>query len=488
MTTPSPPRWVQDAVFYQIFPDRFASSTRVPKPANLEPWDAPPTVHGYKGGDLWGIVEHLDYLQDLGISALYLNPVFRSACNHRYHPHDYYQVDPLLGGNEALEALLDQAHRRGIRVILDGVFNHVGRGFFPFHDILENGAASPWVDWFTVHEFPPNAYDPSRPPGYEAWKGLHPLPKLNHANPQVREYLMGVAEHWVRQGIDGWRLDVPAEIEVEGFWEEFRERVKAVNPEAYLVGEVWREATEWLRGDRFDGVMNYRFTEAVIAFVVGDRVRRELVAGRAYRPWPAIDGLTYAERIDRLLGLYPWASQLAQYNLLGSHDTARFLSIAGGDEASVRLGVLLLLTFPGAPSVYYGDEIGMEGGHDPDCRRAFPWHRPEAWNRGLLAHHRSLIALRHRHPALRSGSYHRVHADRDTYVFLRRGEDEAILVGVNVAEGSRRVAFPLDLPPGTWPAHLFGQGELKREGDLIELVLPPRSGGLWGWMSPTEHP
>ena len=217
------PGWVRDAVFYEIFPDRFAASDRVPKPGALEPWDAPPTFHGFKGGDLLGIVEHLADLEDLGVTALYLTPVFQSASNHRYHAYDYLAVDPLLGGDAALRTLLDAAHARGMRVILDGVFNHSGRGFWPFHHVLENGATSPYRNWFhfdgaaldagrPLEAYPP----PGAPPsvlGYKAWWGLAALPKLNTDEPGVREYLLGVAEHWLRFGIDGWRLDVPAEID-----------------------------------------------------------------------------------------------------------------------------------------------------------------------------------------------------------------------------------------------------------------------------------
>ena len=225
------PTWVHHAVFYQIFPDRFARSARVPKPSGVEPWETEPTTHGYKGGDLVGVTERLDYLTDLGVNAIYLNPIFQSASNHRYHTHDYFRVDPLLGGDEAFDALLDAAHARGMRVILDGVFNHASRGFFYFNDVLENGDASPWRDWFHIeNDAPINAYDHNRPPGYKAWWGMHALPKLNTDNPQMREYLMQVGEHWIRKGVDGWRLDVPDEITTPGFWEEFRERVRRRQP------------------------------------------------------------------------------------------------------------------------------------------------------------------------------------------------------------------------------------------------------------------
>ena len=237
------PAWVKDAVFYQIFPDRFARSGRVPKPANLLPWQAPPSPQGFHGGDLLGIAEHLDYLADLGVNAIYLTPIFQSACNHRYHTHDYEKVDPLLGGNPALRELVSKAHARNIRIVLDGVFNHASRGFFQFNDILENGPHSPWLEWFHVEKWPLAPYDGSRPANYTGWADNRSLPKFNTGNPQVREFLFGIAEFWIREyDIDGWRLDVPAEITTPGFWEEFRRRVKAVKPDAYLVGEIWREA------------------------------------------------------------------------------------------------------------------------------------------------------------------------------------------------------------------------------------------------------
>ena len=219
------PEWVKDAIFYQIFPDRFARSEALPKPGNLQPWGAPPTPHGYQGGDLLGVAEHLDYLADLGINAIYFNPIFASGSNHRYHTYDYYQVDPLLGGNDALRRLLDAAHERGIRVILDGVFNHASRGFFQFHDILENGPESPYLDWFTVRGWPLRPYG-SKQPNYDCWWNLPALPKFRTTTPAVREFLWDVACHWVEFGIDGWRLDVPTEIDDDAFWQEFRRRVK----------------------------------------------------------------------------------------------------------------------------------------------------------------------------------------------------------------------------------------------------------------------
>ncbi len=378
------PAWVRDAVFYQIFPDRFASSAAVPKPGNLEPWAAPPTTYGFKGGDLLGVTEHLDYLVDLGITAIYFTPVFASTANHRYHTYDYMQVDPLLGGNPAFRTMLDACHARNIRVVLDGVFNHASRGFYQFNHTLENGPASPYVDWFHFTQFPANAYDEHRPPGYQAWWGLHGLPKFNIGNPAVREFLLGVGEYWVREGIDGWRLDVPGEIADDSFWQEFRARVKGANPEAYIVGEIWGDARHWLQGDEFDAVMNYLFAERTIAFTVGSHLERALVRNQGWDPTHPLDGSDFAASIEYLLHLYPREVTEVQLNLLDSHDTARFLTMARGDVTALKLATLFQMTYPGAPSIYYGDEIGLEGRRDPDSRRAFPWD-PQAVEPGPAA-------------------------------------------------------------------------------------------------------
>ncbi len=435
------PGWPSDAVFYQVFPDRFARSERVAKPGCLEAWDAPPTRHGYKGGDLLGIVEHLDWIADLGATALYLNPIFQSASNHRYHTHDYLKVDPMLGGDEAFVEFLDACHGRGMRVILDGVFNHASRGFYYFNDILENGVGSAWLDWFIIRDLPLNAYQRDETPNYEAWWGDHALPKLNTDNPVVREYLMGVAEHWARSGIDGWRLDVPSNIETEGFWEEMRRRVRAVNPDLYLVGEIWDDATDWVGdGTRFDGVMNYPVTEAIIRFAAQGNLDEAVIEPVNLTLTPPLNAAGYGAVIDAHLQRYPWAAHLCNLNLLGSHDTARVRTMMAGDDAALRLAVVLMLTFPGTPSVYYADEIGMNGAHDPGCRASFPWDRPAEWDTGLLGVYRSLIALRHAEPALRGGAYVPLAADGALYAFAREDAGGGVVVAVNAGPADRDAA------------------------------------------------
>ncbi|MBD0306680.1 MAG: DUF3459 domain-containing protein [Microcoleus sp. T1-bin1] len=480
------PDWVKHAVFYQIFPDRFAKSKQ-PRKRLLqnfmwEEWHEIPTLQGYKGGDLWGVMEQLDYLQDIGINAIYFTPIFQSASNHRYHTHDYYQVDPMLGGNPAFKDLLDAAHDRNIKIVLDGVFNHASRGFFFFHDILENGPHSPWLDWFKIEGWPLSAYDGNFPANYVGWDGNRALPVFNHDNPEVREYIMEIAEYWIKFGIDGWRLDVPFEIKSTGFWQEFRERVKAINPEAYIVGEVWEDAREWLDGTQFDGVMNYLFAAPTIAFAAGDRVDLAQLEGRSYYPYPALFAKEYGAQIQKVLDLYPWQIQLTQLNLLASHDTARLLTIARGDKASVELATLLLLTFPGAPSIYYGDEVGLPGALDPDSRRGFPLQAD--WELDVLDYHKQLIALRHKYAALRTGSYHILFAEGTVYVFARILGHEEIVVAVNVSTEPANISFEPANLKSTHDKLLYGKGEFvwKLDGETrhLELMLPGRSGLILG--------
>jgi len=480
------PDWVKHAVFYQIFPDRFARSQqphkRLLKSASWEAWDDMPTLQGYKGGDLWGILEQLDYLQDLGINAIYFTPIFQSASNHRYHTHDYYQVDPMLGGNGAFRELLEACHDRNIKVVLDGVFNHSSRGFFFFHDVLENGPHSPWVDWFKIEGWPLSPYNGEFPANYEGWGGNRALPVFNHDNPEVREYIMEIAEYWIKFGIDGWRLDVPFEVKTPGFWQEFRDRVKAINPEAYIVGEVWEDSREWLDGTQFDGVMNYLFAAPTIAFTAGDRVDMEQVQDRSYDPYPPLFATEYAQKIEELLQLYPWEIQLTQLNLLASHDTARLISIAGGDRASSELATLLLLTFPGAPSIYYGDEVGLPGRLDPDSRRGFPLEAH--WELDVLDYHRKLIAMRHSYPALRTGAYQAIFAQAAVYVFARILGTEELIVAVNTGTAPAKVSIeaanlksqPSKLLYGSVEAEWTGVGESSQ----LELNLPARAGCILG--------
>jgi neopullulanase len=473
---PDVPDWVQDAIVYQIFPDRFARSGRVPSPGALEPWDTPPTIHGFKGGDLLGIVDRLDHLASLSVDTIYLNPIFQSASNHRYHTYDYLTVDPLLGGNDALRTLLDALHARGMRLILDGVFNHTGRGFWPFHHLLETGIDSPYRDWFILSPDVAagrrglDAY-PVVPPadrpdavhldwagepvgsgrrslawlGYQAWWDLPALPKLNVDHPAVRDHLLDVAETWIRFGIDGWRLDVPEEVGA-WFWRLFRQRVRAIDPKAWLVAEIWWERPEAVAGDTFDATMNYPLGAAILSFVGAGRLDRRVLAQQSTLDATIhdLDAGAFLDRVDHLMALYPAEVAANQLTILGSHDTPRMRTILGGDAAAVRLAMLLELTLPGAPSIYYGDELGLAGEHDPGCRAGMPWDAPERWDHDLLATVRAAAALRRAEPVLRRGGYRRLAGQGRAVAFMRGLGQDAAIVAVNA--GDEPVSLIVDMP------------------------------------------
>lgn len=449
------PNWARDAIFYQIFPDRFARSAR-PGKDNFQPWGSTPTVNGFQGGDIYGIIEKIPYLKDLGVTAIYLNPVFAAGSNHRYNTFDYYKVDPLLGGNEALKELIDALHKSGMKIIMDGVFNHVGRGFYQFNHVLECGESSPYRDWFKIESFPLNAYSNDKKANYWCWWGIKDLPKLNTDNKEVRSFILDVAAHWIRFGADGWRLDVPNEINDDAFWQEFRRVVKKENSEAYIVGEIWKDeekytAERWLKGDQFDAIMNYGFKIACEGFFIGDRLDKSLVNdGEGQAHVSKLSAKQFAGRIELILSRYDKDIVYSQYNLLDSHDTARLLTMCGGDLRVMKLAVLMMMMYPGAPAIYYGDEIGIDGGKDPDCRKAFNWDE-NFWNKDLRAYYKKLIEIRKKYSCIRHGSYRTVYADdaKNMYVFKREYNGEKVLVLINNSEQDNSIDFSLEGFSGT---------------------------------------
>tara|TARA_B100002051_G_scaffold235795_1_gene236466 strand:+ start:263 stop:1744 length:1482 start_codon:yes stop_codon:yes gene_type:complete len=404
-----PPAWVAEAVIYQIFPDRFRRSRRVhdQRLLALKPWGSDPTEQGFQGGDLYGVIDSLDHLQAMGVTCLYLTPIFSSAANHRYHAYDYLEVDPLLGGDAALDALISAVHHRGMRIVLDGVFNHCGRGFWAFHHVVENGAASPYRDWFHIQQWPLKPYpSDGESCGYDCWWAIPDLPKFNHANPAVANYLLTVARHWLERGIDGWRLDVPDEVPQE-FWLAFRRVVREVNADAWIVGEIWGDARFWLQGDQFDGVMNYRLGWSTLGWAGGDGLRQ----GYQNPDYPLQPRST-----EELLSIWSATSNWyrpevnrAQLNLLDSHDVPRALHSLNGDLKALKLALLLLFLQPGAPCIYYGTEAGLAGGPDserssgpePACREAFPWDQP--WSADLGTYIHQLAELRRQHAVIQQG-------------------------------------------------------------------------------------
>ncbi|MDR3069567.1 MAG: glycoside hydrolase family 13 protein [Propionibacteriaceae bacterium] len=438
MNNPVQPSWIPDAVFYQIFVERFANGRPEIDPEGVVPWGSTPTRGNFFGGDLPGIARHLDHLENLGVNALYLTPIFEADTNHRYDTADYSRIDHRLGDLADYQALLGQAHRRGIRVVLDAVFNHTGEGHWAFRHIRANGPHSPYADWYHM-EFPVQR-DPK--PNYGTFAGCPYLPKLNHANPKVRDYLYGVALDWLRTGIDGWRLDVPYEMEPD-FWRGFREVVKGENPQAYIVGEVWELATQWLQGDLFDGTMNYPLRSAILGFASAKLDAREFV-----KTMNAVSQATPA-----------WARP-GMLNLLGSHDTERVWTHLDGDPFALRVATALQFTCEGAPMVYYGDEIGLAGGDDPDNRRPMPWDKA-VWDRGLLAWTRELIELRKAYPVLRGSEDALVPLSEEAFLRRRGNGDEAVYLVVN--RGEIPVELPADLASARF-AVLLGDGDAVQFG------------------------
>jgi cyclomaltodextrinase len=459
MTTPY---WVQDTIFYHIFPDRFANGDTSNDPPNIQKWGAPPTIWGFQGGDLRGILQHLDYLLDLGVNAIYLNPIFLASANHRYNTSDYFQIDPRLGSLTDFQALVDAVHRNGMRIILDGVFNHCGRGFFAFTDVLENNDRSAYKDWFYIKQFPLDAYDNGGDAqNYLGWWNHKGLPKLNTGNTKVREYIFSVARYWIEQGADGWRLDVPNEIDDDSFWEEFRHVVKSANRDAYLTGEIWDINPRWTNNTHFDGLMNYPVKDALAALLQG----RE-------------NAFQFGQRIESIIKAYQRENLFAMYVPLDSHDTERFKSLVGSDTRKHKLAFLFQMAFPGAPAIYYGDEIGMEGDKDPDSRRAFPW-RASNWDAELRLWVRLLISLRKRTPALRRGEFVRLLADDGIYAFARILGEQNILIALNASAQEHRIEIPcsvLGWREGRALQGLIDGQKFSVTGGKISLILPPWSG------------
>ena len=442
------PGWVQGAVIYEIFPDRFANGDPGNDPPGTVAWGSPPQARHFQGGDLAGITAHLAHLTEMGVDVIYLTPIFTSPSTHRYDTVDYHQVDPVLGGNPALTELLEAAHSGGMRVILDASLNHCHPGFFAFQDLIENGPRSRYRDWFVVNEWPVRIKarnsgrtwqrewlpvwaaesgleiefvddeGPPVEPTYETWYGVASMPRVNLANPEARAYMLEAATRWLEAGIDGWRMDVARYVDSD-FWLDFRRVAKQVSPDAYLIAEIMGDTTLWLQGDRFDATMNYTFRDICLGFLA----REEL------------DAPETAEALARLWAMYSWPVTLANQNLIGSHDTPRFLSEAGGAMWRLRLAMVLQLTFPGAPGLYYGDEVGMDGGNDPGSRGAFPWE-PAPEGHPLYRLVSSLTDLRRREPALVKGDWRPLPSVGGLLIFERRWEGKRLAVIIN--RGRRR--------------------------------------------------
>ena len=396
------PAWTRDAVVYNIFPDSFAAGKR------LAPNGAPPC----RGGTVRGVTENLDYITSLGFNCIYLNPIFAARSYHRYDTLDYYRIDPHMGAEDDLRDLVRRAHALGIRVILDGVFNHVSSDHPFFRDVLEKGRASRYYSCFYALPETPRLPAAGELPGYTCFSYVADMPKTNTADPFLRQYFCDVGAYWVRKfDVDGWRLDVANELD-DGFLRAFRASVKAAKSDALIVGEVWENAAHYLGGDMLDSAMNYDFR----------RYCRRFFAEQT------VDAETFDTNVSTMLLRYNENALFAQLNLLDSHDVSRFLSLCGGKTERMELAVLLQMTFPGMPCVFYGDEKGLCGESEPEYRRPMEWDASSP----LEEVYRRMIALRKTHPALRYGSFHTELACGGVYRYSRVWSGTKITVAMNL--------------------------------------------------------
>ncbi len=387
--------WCDRAIFYQIFVDRFHMGS-CSKDRNYidKDWGELPKPKGFYGGDLPGITEKLDYLQDLGINSIYLTPIFQSPSNHKYDTIDYEEVDAMFGTNRDLKELVESAHKRGIKILLDAVFNHCSCLCKQFQDVLRKGKGSVYYDWFIIRGDRPVLEQMN----YECFAACNYMPKWNTNNPEVQKFLLHIATKWIKEyGIDGWRLDVADEVSHD-FWRQFRKAVKAAKPDALIVGENWHDSRPWLEGDQFDSIMNYSFTKACLDYF-------------AYEKYSA---QRFCERLSEILMRNTDQVNEMMLNLLDSHDTERFLTNVGENADKLKCALAVLFFFVGMPCIYYGTEIGTAGGDDPDSRRTFDWDKTH-WNMDIYNTVKDLIRLRKE----QIGGGIRIYAQNDLLVIER---------------------------------------------------------------------
>lgn len=390
------PEWVKETVWYQIFPERFANGDQSNDPKGTLPWGSKdPDRQDFFGGDLQGVLDNLDYLEDLGINGLYFCPIFEAGSNHKYDTIDYLKIDPDFGDGALFKKLVEECHARGIKIMLDAVFNHMGDVSPQWQDVIKNGENSKYADWFHVREFPVTYtegkdFENATEITYDVFAFTPHMPKLNTANPEVQEYLLNIAKYWIEEyDIDAWRLDVANEVD-HSFWKKFRQVCDETKDDFYILGEIWHSSQRWLQGDEFHAVMNYAYTDAILGYFVKDEIGMEKMVSE----------------INSQLMLYPDQTNQMQFNVLDSHDTARLLTETKEDKDLMKQVMAFTYVQPGVPCLYYGDEIGMTGANDPDCRKCMVWEE-EKQDRELHQFVKDLIALRRNEAkTLSEGSVH----------------------------------------------------------------------------------
>ncbi len=411
------PEWAANKVVYQIFPSRYAAS----QPVDKELWyKAPITFTDNLHGDIRGIIDHLDYIRDLGIDVIYLTPIFKSDSSHKYDTIDYYQIDPSFGTAEDLRELVQKAHQYGMKVVLDAVFNHTGRDFFAFKDILENKEKSKYLDWYFIDKFPLDT-EPGQAPNFKCFGYYGGMPKLNLKNPEVEKYVTDVACYWLKEcDIDGWRMDVGDEIS-HYFWKHFRRAVKAVKKDALIIGEIWHYAGDFLEGDEWDTVMNYPFYLNLIDLLADEK----------------IDVSRFIQNLGYMKGRLNKKCYPLMWNLIDSHDTARFLHLCNNKQKQ-HLAAAFQLLMPGMPMIYYGDELAMPGANDPDCRRGMYWDE-EYRDNEMLEWYKRLIQVRRTHACIVEGELaETITRDEDgTIVLIRKNTEETVALIFNCSNDTK---------------------------------------------------
>ena len=412
------PQWAANKVVYQIFPSRFATT----QPVDKKLWyKAPITPMDDLHGNLRGIIEHLDYIKNLGIDVVYLTPIFKSNSCHKYDTIDYYQIDPSFGTTEDLKELVQKSHERGMKVVLDAVYNHTGREFFAFQDILEKGEKSKYLDWYFIDELPPRG-EWGEIPNFKCFGYYGGMPKLNLKNPEVEKYITDVACYWIKEcDIDGWRLDVGDEIS-HFFWKNFRKAIKAVKKDMLIIGEIWHYAGDFLEGDEWDTVMNYPFYLNLIDLLADEKINVS----------------QFVQNLGYLKGRLNKKCYPLMWNLIDSHDTARFLHLCNDNKKKQHLAAAFQLLLPGMPMVYYGDEYAMPGANDPDCRRGMYWDE-EYQDKEMYNWYKKLMQVRKTHACIVEGEMIETIAndDEDTIVMIRKNGEETIAMLFNCGNSAK---------------------------------------------------
>ncbi len=481
------PTWAQTGIYYQIFPERYANGDKSNDQDFTEPYydgkkslpasgktngeyfhlvedwndvaglqkspyrtDGKPDYYSFYGGDIAGLTEKIPYMADLGITIIYFNPITEGRSNHRYDPCDYVKLDPHLGTEDEFKAFSAACLENGIRIIVDMAYNHTGDCHFAFQDVIARWKDSPYYDWYEWKKRPPSYPLPAGEESidyYDCWWGfgLHPnlnfdlsranaqengITNIEDADPnwEVVNYLLSSVDYWLGDmGVSGFRLDVPNEVPF-WFWDLFRERCRAAREEHILIGEIWGDAGQWINPNVFDAVMNYRYFKDPVVKWIGQ--------GQG-------NAATFDQELAGGRTRYPIQAVRAQMNLIDSHDTIRYLQIAGEDTRKLKLAATFGMTYVGAPHIYYGDEVALTGGRDPDCRRTMPWDQIGLGERkATLDHYKKVTALRHARPALTLGSYQTVLASGQTLAYLREHGDERLLVALNNSASPATLAIP----------------------------------------------